>query len=202
MLDGEAKLDDKVLPHGVILLPINRQAENILLRSGTKIAGIRFHPAIGYGVLGQHFLKPTHLQPDQDTRFELYALLGQLRSQDNIQSHITILYAWAEKYLSFHQLIPESLRLALQCLEQDHGPSQLSENTELSQRQIERLFKTWLGMTPKYYQRILRTKKAVSFLKQHKSVSLVDVALQFGFSDQAHMTREFRTIATTTPGQL
>ncbi len=72
----------------------------------------------------------------------------------------------------------------------------------MSQRQIERLFKLWLGMTPKYYQRILRVKKVINFLRVHKKVNLADVSQQFGFSDQAHMTREFRAIACATPAQI
>jgi AraC-like DNA-binding protein len=59
-----------------------------------------------------------------------------------------------------------------------------------------------MEMTPKQYQRILRVKKAIDYLRQHKEASLVEVSQQFGFSDQAHMTREFRAIARITPGKI
>ena len=201
-LVGDVTIGNEVLPEGVIMLPIKKKAENIVLASGAKLAGIRFRPAVGYGVLGQHYDKPTLLLPEQDQLYSLYRIYSELRMQKGNERRIETLYLWADKNLDFTNVIPDSLEKALACIEQDEAPGQLSESIELSQRQIERLFKLWLGMTPKHYQRILRIKKTISFLRLHKNVNLADVAQQFGFSDQAHMTREFRTIARITPGQV
>mgnify|MGYP000046815539 FL=1 len=201
-LTGEVAIGNEYLPEGIIMLPINKQAENIVLSSGALLAGIRFHPAIGYGVLGQHFDKPTLLSPEQDQLYNLYRIYSELQMQKDNESQIEALYRWADENLDFTNLIPAPLEKALECIEQDETVGQLSENIELSQRQIERLFKLWLGMTPKHYQRILRIKKTICFLRLHKNLDLADVAQQFGFSDQAHMTREFRTIACITPGQV
>ncbi|WP_200843005.1 helix-turn-helix domain-containing protein [Zhongshania aliphaticivorans] len=201
-LVGDVKIGNEALPEGVIMLPINKQAENIVLASGAQLAGIRFHPAIGYGVLGRHYDKPTLLLPEQDQLYSLYQIYSELRMQKDNDRQIEALYLWAETNLDFTNVIPNSLEKALECIEQDETLGQLSESIELSQRQIERLFKLRLGMTPKHYQRILRIKKAICFLRLHKNVNLADVSQQFGFSDQAHMTREFRTIACITPGQV
>jgi transcriptional regulator GlxA family with amidase domain len=57
-------------------------------------------------------------------------------------------------------------------------------------------------VSPKYYPRIFRVKKSICFLLHHKNINLVDVAQQFGFSDQAHMTKERRSIACITLGQV
>ncbi|CAA0092633.1 HTH-type transcriptional activator RhaS [BD1-7 clade bacterium] len=184
------------------MLPINKRAENIGLASGAQLAGIRFHPGMGYGALGQHYNKPTLLLPNRDQRYNLYQTYAELRTIKDNESRIKALYRWADKNLDFSNVIPGSLEKALECIKQDGASGQLSEYNDLSQRQIERLFKRWLGVTPKHYQRILRTKKAIGFLQQHHTANLADVAQQFGFSDQAHMTREFRTIACVTPRQV
>lgn len=201
-LVGDVKIGNEVLPEGVIMLPINKQTENIVLASGAQLAGIRFHPAMGYGVLGQHYDKPTLLIPEQDQLYSLYQIYSDLRMQKNKEGQVEALYMWAETNLGFTNVIPDSLEKALDCIAQDEAPGQLSESIELSQRQIERIFKHWLGMTPKHYQRILRVKNAIRFLRLHTNVNLADVSQQFGFSDQAHMTREFRTIACITPGEV
>jgi len=201
-LVGDVTMDNEVLPEGVIMLPVNKHVQNIVLASGAQLAGIRFHPAVGYGVLGQRYDKPTLLLPEQDRLHNLYQVYSKLRMQKDKANQIETLYLWAEKNLNFSDVIPDSLAKALKCIEQDKAPGQVSESIEMSQRQIERLFKLWLGMTPKHYQRILRIKKAIYFLRLHKNADLADVAQQFGFSDQSHMTREFRTIACITPGQV
>ncbi|MDP2561391.1 helix-turn-helix domain-containing protein [Psychrobium sp. 1_MG-2023] len=184
------------------MLPIKKQAERIVLEAGAQVAGIRFNPAIGYGVLGQHYDNPTLLLPEQDTLYNLYQMYAELQVLQGNERKVDALYQWAEQTLDFTNVIPDSLEKALACIKQDTAPGQLSDNLELSQRQIERLFKHWLGMTPKHYQRILRIKKAICYLRQRQGANLAGVAQQFGFSDQAHMTREFRTIACITPGQL
>lgn len=184
------------------MLPTNKQTENIVLASGAELSGIRFYPAIGYGVLGQHYEKPTLLVPEQDRLYNLYKIYNELRMQEDNEERIKKLHLWADKNLDFIQVIPSSLEKALKCIEQDEIPGHLTTSIELSQRQIERIFKIWLGITPKYYQRILRVKKTICFLQLHRKANLADVAQQFGFSDQAHMTREFRTIACVTPGKI
>lgn len=184
------------------MLPVKKKAENIVLSPGAQLAGIHFHPAVGYGVLGQHYDKPTLLFPEEDQLYNLYQIYFELRMKKDNENQIKALFLWANNNLNFTNVIPYSLEKALECIEQDEAPGQLSESIELSQRQIERIFKLWLGMTPKYYQRILRVKKSICFLQLHKNINLADAAQQFGFSDQAHMTREFRAIARITPRQV
>src|SRR5690606_25156825 len=116
-----------------------------------------------------------------DQLYNLYQIYSELRMLKDNDRQIDALYLWAEKNLDFTNVIPNSLRRALECIEQDEAPWQLYEIIELSQRQIERIFKLWLRMTPKHYQRILRVKKAIYFLRLHKKVNLADVSQQFGF---------------------
>jgi AraC-like DNA-binding protein len=196
---GDIIIVNETLPECVIMLPVKKQAENIVLSPGAQLAGIHLHPAIGYGVLGKHYDKPTLLVPEEDRLYNLYRIYFELRIQKDNEKLIDALYMWANNNLDFTNVIPDSLEKALECIEQDDALGHLSESIELSQRQIERLFKLYLGMAPKHYQRILRIKKAIYFLRLNKKVNLADVSQQFGFSDQAHMTREFRAIACTTP---
>lgn len=201
-LVGDVMIGNETLPEGVIMLAINKQTENIVLQSGAQLSGIRFHPATCYGVLGQHYDKPTLLLPEEDQLYNLYGVYNDLRIQKDIERRIETLHRWADKNLDFTKVIPAPLKKALMHIDQDETPGQLSASIDLSQRQIERIFKLWLEMTPKHYQRILRVKKTISFLRTYKKANLADVAHQFGFSDQAHMTREFRTFACITPGQI
>ncbi|EJN6828760.1 AraC family transcriptional regulator [Vibrio cidicii] len=201
-LGGEVTLGAKRLTHGVLLSPVEKQSQQITLFPGATLAGIRFHPAIGYGVLGQHFCHLTLLERQEDQRYRLYDLYDKLQAHSDNASRIDTLYTWLSDNVQRTDLIPNSLEQALECIQLDVSPGDLGEQMALSQRQIERLFKHWMEMTPKQYQRILRVKKAIDYLRQHKEASLVEVSQQFGFSDQAHMTREFRAIARITPGKL
>jgi len=201
-LGSDISIGDQSLPVGVIMLPVKKRADLIRLPPGALLAGIRFHPAVGYGVLGRHYEKNSLLSSAEDQHFRLYPLFETLTAQTTHDEVIARLYQWAEDNIGLTDLVPAALEDLLGCLDQDGKTSQLTEHIELSQRQIERLFKTWLDMTPKHYQRVLRIKKTILFLREHKGTDLADVAIHFGFSDQSHMTREFRSIAGITPGQV
>lgn len=199
---GNVTIGGETLPEGVIMLPIKKQANSIILPAGARLAGIRFLPAIGYGILGKNYYKPTFLKPEDDEIYNLYEIYHLLSQKHSSEDLIDTIYQWAIEHLDFTNVIPSSLEKALEHIEQDEALAQLNTSTDLSQRQVERMFKLWLGMTPKHYQRILRIKKALCFLRVNTHANLAEVAINFGFSDQAHMTREFRTIACITPGQL
>ncbi|MEI8632696.1 hypothetical protein P4S72_13315 [Vibrio sp. PP-XX7] len=137
-----------MLSHGCHYVVGEKQAEVIQLPPGSRLAGIRFHPAIGFGVLGRHYEQPTLLSPDEDPLDRWFPLFATLKTQGDSERAIAILYQWLEHHLDFTDVIPDSLESVLDCLDQEEKSGQLSEHIDLSQRQIERIFKTWLGMTP------------------------------------------------------
>jgi AraC-like DNA-binding protein len=67
-----------------------------------------------------------------------------------------------------------------------------------SLRQLERQFREDVGLTPKTFSRIVRLQAALRRVRQGSP--LTDVALACGFYDQAHMTRDFRELASMSPG--
>jgi AraC-like DNA-binding protein len=70
-----------------------------------------------------------------------------------------------------------------------------------SHRRFIALFQRGLGLTPKLYCRVLRFQEALEQVAAHTSASLVEVALDAGYSDQAHFNREFREFAGVSPGE-
>lgn len=201
-LFGKLEIGNETLEEGVIMLPVKHKAAIISMAPNTKLAGIRFHPAIGFGVLGQHYDKPTQLKIENDTLYNLFSLYSKLKTIKSDKQLIDSLHQWCETHLDFVHIIPDSLEQALDDIEQTENLEPLKTDTGMSHRQVERYFKHWLGMTPKYYQRVLRIKKAMHFLRSNPNSNLADVAYQFGFSDQAHMTREFQSIAGITPKKI
>lgn len=70
-----------------------------------------------------------------------------------------------------------------------------------SQGYLVRRFTEQIGLTPKMSARVLRFHRAVGLLTR-EGASLTDVTAACGFYDQAHLNREFRALAGTTPGQM
>jgi len=182
------------------LLPVSKEAHSVTLPPGSQLAGIRFHPGISFGVFRTLEDKPAAIN-DCIPLYELHTLASHLVNISGHHARIVTLYKWLNSAIDFSDIIPSSLVQALNGIQKTQALSPVSDDIFLSQRQLERQFQKWLGMTPKHYQRVLRVKRTLSFLKQHPYSDLVRLALDNNFSDQAHMTREFKQIAKITPGQ-
>jgi methylphosphotriester-DNA--protein-cysteine methyltransferase len=70
----------------------------------------------------------------------------------------------------------------------------------VGRRQLERLFRLQVGVTPKEFCSLIRFDWAARHIASRHSWA--DLAFDAGFSDQAHFVREFSRRAGTTPGRL
>lgn len=69
----------------------------------------------------------------------------------------------------------------------------------LSSSQLERQFKHYTAISPKAYARIVRFGSLQASLLVNPAIRLVDLADVYGYSDQAHLIREFKSFADCTP---
>lgn len=76
----------------------------------------------------------------------------------------------------------------------------LSHRLNISRRQLERGFRDTFGTSPKTYTRIIRFRNTYSYLLSNKAPSQwTDAAYNFGYADQAHFIKEFKTFAGVLP---
>lgn len=96
----------------------------------------------------------------------------------------------------------DRVRRALLMMEQhmaDPLPiADIARRLQLSTRQIERLFQTVMGQRPAEFYRRLRLRYA-RFLLDTTARSVTDIALEAGFSDCAHFSRQFKAMHGFTP---
>ena len=198
-LGDEIDLGDCRFSSGAIMLGVSKQAQSITLPPGAQLAGFRLHPAVGFGLLGAPYQQAMSSEVVDDIPNALHLLSARLMKVHGHYARMVTIYRWLNKVIDFFGVMPNSLKQALTALQMSKAPGQLSADIALSQRQLERQFQKWIGITPKHYHRILRVKRTLNHLKYHPDVSLVELALNNGFSDQAHMTRELKQIAKIAP---
>lgn len=78
----------------------------------------------------------------------------------------------------------------------------LSTAVGISRRQLQRIFRKRLGVSPKTYLRFFRFEQTFRFLQRNGWVPLSAVAFQHGYADAAHLIREFRAFTGMTPRGL
>jgi AraC-like DNA-binding protein len=79
----------------------------------------------------------------------------------------------------------------------------LSRHVGWSGRELRRRFVAAVGVGPKLVQRMLRVQHALRLAHKSKGeVALSGLALECGFADQSHLTREVRRFARLTPREM
>jgi AraC-like DNA-binding protein len=83
--------------------------------------------------------------------------------------------------------------------------SDLAAGTGWSSRHLASRFRTEIGLTPKTAARVIRFSRARNLLVRHAAADeehrLADLAAACGYFDQAHLAREFRSLAGCPPSQ-
>lgn len=82
------------------------------------------------------------------------------------------------------------------------GVAEVADEVGFSRRHLGTLFRAEIGVTPKEYHRLARFERGRDrLLRQHRAGvgSVAEVAAEVGYADQAHLSREWSTLAGCTP---
>ncbi len=77
----------------------------------------------------------------------------------------------------------------------------IAHQVHVSSRQLERLFKTELSMSPAQFALQLRLSRAHELLKQSRN-PIADIAIQCGFVNQSHFSRSFKDSYGSAPSDI
>lgn len=94
----------------------------------------------------------------------------------------------------------ESLRMAIEAIQRTRGNidlAKLASHVCMSTRNFRRVFTETIGMSPKEYIRIVRSKNVLHLTKQEKPMEAI--AFELGYYDPSHLIRDFKEISGATP---
>lgn len=175
---------------GVMTTPLHVPRE-----PGRHVA-LRLHPHAA-GALLQEASVHRDLSVDADTLWgraarQLHEQLGDL--SDEAAAHALQAFVGA-------RLRPSEPRVmaAVAALEKrDARVEALASTLGVSSRQFTRLFTREVGVSPRTFLRTARLQRTLPLLRD-SCWALVEVAALGGFSDQAHLTREWVALTRMTP---
>ena len=78
----------------------------------------------------------------------------------------------------------------------------LVKQANLSNRQFERAFKDRMGVSPKFFSRLVRFGKAWLLKENNPGLTWTQVAHECNYFDQMHLIRDFKEFAKTNPREI
>lgn len=64
---------------------------------------------------------------------------------------------------------------------------------------MQRLFKRYIGVSPKAYIRLIRVRSVKDKIASNDFVNFTHLALDSGYFDQSHFIRDFKRLMENTP---
>lgn len=129
----------------------------------------------------------------------------QLHDADSDLHLVAILNDFFKKLLSpAHQQLAY-VDYTLQQLMGSNGNYKLMElehKLGITGRQLERVFKSRVGLRPKDISRFIRMNAAFTTLSSQPNTSLTNLAYQLGYFDPAHFSKDFRQLTGLLPSKL
>ena len=140
----------------------------------------------------------------------LNAITG-LSASDFTDTVFPLRAIWGEKAAVLEKQMPEASghqarieimqRFLLRRLPKTDHNLQWLQQLSVGPRQLERIFKTTIGLSPNQYAGILRTQRFLKALRTCDTQSLTQLAYEFGYFDQSHLIRDFKNKTGITPGK-
>lgn len=100
-----------------------------------------------------------------------------------------------------HPIICDGLLLAAKAIRDSHGQlpvKEIAREAHYSERHLNRLFLTQIGMSTKSYTRITRFHHVLKIL-QTSPCLFAFISQQAGYYDQAHLDKDFKLISGVSP---
>lgn len=96
----------------------------------------------------------------------------------------------------------EKAALLIEAYHESYSISNLANKTNVSQRQLERHFIKYMGVSAKTYYRMHRFIRLLKAKENKPKIKWTTLAHEFGYYDQMHLVREFRNFLQTTPSSF
>jgi AraC-like DNA-binding protein len=181
-------------------------------RRDVHVIGVHFLPGGGAALLGvsAQELTDRHVALSDLWGARAHTLRAQLLEAPTAAAKFALLeQAMVEQYRRAHlrpqRFVHPAISFALRGMQTaptELRIAQIQASTGYSPRRFTTLFTDAVGLTPKLYSRINRLRSVVERVARGGEVAWADLASEYGYYDQSHLTRDFREFSGVTPGEF
>ncbi len=185
---------------------LHQQGYQLKLPPNTEIMSVRFnHGAFKYVFSGQLNDFINQKVPITDLwSHSGKQLINKLKRSDNHTDKIKVIASFLESKVNGrkHSVIDQTVLAILNC----HGMidmQALEQQSALSSAQFRKRFREEVGLPPKSFAKVIKMNAIMKQLERQQGKQLLtDVVYDFGYFDQSHFIKDFKSFIGITPTQF
>jgi AraC-like DNA-binding protein len=181
---------------GVLYVGGTMSAYGVVRGGPCRVTGVRFRP----GGLFALYRTPMKAAVDRLVEFRDPALEAELAAEEGLADRLDAYFGARPRFghrdfgAIYQQILDSPGQLSVE---------DLASACHVSRRTLERVFLEYTGIPAKQYIRIVRFRQVLERLREAGNPeSLLRIAYDFGYTDHAHLTNEFKQYAGILPSEL
>jgi AraC-like DNA-binding protein len=198
-INGEWERQDRCLIAGQI-------RQHFSLRNTGKVAilGIKLQPSAMNEIfnLDMSLLVDRVIPLPEEQRFVWEALINDPTNMAKIDEVIAFFEEHLAAMVNAERAISEEEKALIYLVDKNGmvSISMLCETFKTTERKLERYFKSHVGLSPKFYSRILRFAHIFKLVEEHQK-NWAAISHHAGFYDQAHFIKNFKEFTGEEPSK-
>jgi AraC-like DNA-binding protein len=170
----------------------------------TGVMGVKFFPngLAHFSSLPLNEIKHQAVELNHIFKTDSNQLLAKISESKSFSEKAQCMDKFLMKHLRETRRNTGLVKAMMQDIYKTNGSVAVAElvgKYHFSERQLERIFLQEIGLSPKNFSRIIRFQQV--FRLAELSGSLTSLALEAGYFDQAHFSREFKSFTGLSPRQ-
>lgn len=173
----------------------------------TGIFSVRFHPEgfLPFATLPIKEMENTAVSLEKLFGGEGLELEQKILNAHGTSERLKLAEAFLLNRLTDTETIDRIVRSTVETILTANGQlavEELSRQTHINRRQLERKFSSAIGLSPKQLSKTIRLQAALKMLLSKKFTSLTALAYEGEYYDQAHFIKDFRELTGLTPKEF
>lgn len=196
--DGRASIQPRAMMVGQPTRPVTVRPSGAL-----HLVGIRLQPWASRAFVGVPAAEATNSSIDASALPGFGALTESLVGARDDEARLALLDPWLERHCGAppRRFVAEAVRRVqgTMPLPSIRG---LAAELGVTMRSLQRAFAEEVGLGPKALQRISRLQRAIGYSRADDALPWAAIAAGAGYFDEAHLNRDFRALAGSSPSQF
>lgn len=175
---------------------------------GVDLLGVRFRPGGGSAFLATGLALLRDVSPPLDDLWgarQGSLLAERLAETGSVAERLRVVDRELLARLALARAPHPKVRAAVEALRRAPAGASvagLSVRLGLGERQLQRLFLDHVGVGPAFFRRVMRLQAIVRAMPEAAEQGWARLALDLGYADQAHLTRDVRALSGLSPTAL